>query len=62
MDEILKMTEKIDFNNLTYNFKVQTASINLGKVGGPMYIYGHMKNDDISLQQVQKQQKELKKN
>ena len=62
MDEILKMTEKIDFNNLTYNFKVQTASINLGKVGGPMYIYGHMKNDDISLQQVQKQQKDLKKN
>ena len=62
MDEILKMTEKIDFNNLTYNFKVQTASINLGKVGGPMYIYGHMKNDDISLQQVKKQQKELKKN
>ena len=62
MDEILKMREKIDFNNLTYNFKRQTASINLGKVGDPMYIYGHMKNDDISLQQVQKQQKELKKN
>ena len=56
------MREKIDFNNLTYNFKGQTASINLGKVGGPMYIYGHMKNDDISLQQVQKQQKDLKKN
>ena len=62
MDEILKMREKIDFNNLTYNFKGQTASINLGKVGDPMYIYGHMKNDDISLQQVRKQQKELKKN
>ena len=57
MDEILKMREKIDFNNLTYNFKGQTASINLGKVGDPMYIYGHMKNDDISLQQVQKHQK-----
>ena len=57
MDEILKMREKIDFNNLTYNFKGQTTSINLGKVGDPMYLYGQMKNDDISLQQVQKHQK-----
>ena len=27
MDEILKMRDKIDFSNLTYNFKGQTASI-----------------------------------
>ena len=46
MDEILKMRKKINFNNLTYNFKVQTASINVGNFGGPMYIYGHMKNGD----------------
>ena len=61
MDEILKMTDKIGFNNLTYNFKGQTISINFGEFGGPMYIYGHMKNGDTILQQVEKQQKALKK-
>ena len=61
MDKILKMRDKIDFNNLTYNFKGQTASINFGKFGGPMYIYGHMKNGDTTLQQVEKQQKDFKK-
>ena len=61
MDEILKMRGKIDFNNLTYNCKGQTTSINLGKFGGPMYIYGHMKNGDTSLQQVEKQQKDFKR-
>ena len=59
MDKILKMRDKIDFNNLTYNFKGQTASINFGKFGGPMYIYGHMKNGDTTLQQVEKQQKDF---
>ena len=52
------MRDKIDFNSLTYNYKGQTASINFGKLRGPMYIYGHMKNGDISLQQVEKQQKD----
>ena len=61
MDEILKMREKIDFSNLTYNFKGQTASINFGKFEGPMYIYGHMKNGDRTLQQVEKRQKDFKK-
>ena len=61
VNEILKMRDKIDFNNLTYNFKGQTASINFGKFGGPMYIYGHMKNGDTTLQQVEKQQKDFKK-
>ena len=61
MDEILKMRDKIDFNNLTYNFKGQTISINFGKFGDPMYIYGHMKNGDTTLQQVEKQQKDFKK-
>ena len=59
MNETLKMRGKIDFNNLTYNFKGQTTSINFGKFGGPMYIYGHMKNGDTTLQQVEKQQKDF---
>ena len=61
MDEILKMSNKIDFDNLIYNFKGPTSSINFGKFRGPMYIYGHMKNGDTTLQQVEKQQKDLKK-
>ena len=55
------MRDKIDFNNLTFNFKGQTASINFGKFGGPMYVYGHIKNSDTTLQQVEKQQKDFKK-
>ena len=61
MDKILKMRDKIDLSNLTDNFKGQTASINFGKFGGPRYIYGHMKNGDTTLQQVEKQQKDFKK-
>ena len=61
MDEILKMRDKIDFDRLIYNFKGLTSSINFGKFGGPMYIYGHMENGDTTLQQVEKQQKDFKK-
>ena len=61
MDEILKVSDKIDFSNLTYNFTAQTTSISFGKFGVPMYIYGHMKNGDTTLQQVEKQQKHFKK-
>ena len=48
-DEILKMRDKVDFNNLIYNFKGPTSSINFGKFGGQMYIYGHKRNDDTTL-------------
>ena len=61
MNETLKMKDKIDFSNLTYNFIGQTTSINFGKFGGPMYDYGHMKNGDTTLRQVEKQQKCFKK-
>ena len=59
MDETLEMTGKIYFNNLTYNFKGQTASINFAKFGALMYIYGHIKNGDTTLQKVEKQQKDF---
>ena len=36
-------------------------SITFGKFGCPMYIYGHMKNGCTPLQQVEKQQKDFKK-
>ena len=50
MDEILKMSDKFDFDNLIYIFKWRTSSINFGKFGGPVYSYGHMKNGDRTLQ------------
>ena len=53
MDEILKISNRIDFDNLIYNFKGPTSSINFGKFGGPMYIYGHIKKVTI-LQQVER--------
>ena len=48
MDEILKMSSKIDFDRLIYNFKGPKSSINFGKFGGPMYIYAHMKNENTT--------------
>ena len=50
MDEILKMSKKISHSDLVYDFKGPTASINFGKYWGPMYIYGHMKNSEKTLQ------------
>ena len=52
MDEILEMRDKFDFNNLTYNFKGKTASINFGKFGGPMYIHGHIKNGETNASKI----------
>ena len=51
-NKILKMSDKVVFNNLIYNFynfKGPTSSINFGKFGGQMYIYGHKRNDDTTL-------------
>ena len=53
------MRDRIDFDRLIYNFKGPTSSINFRKFGGPMYIYGHIKNGDTTLQQVEKQQKDF---
>ena len=62
MDEILEMSKKIDYSNLVYHFKGPTHPVNFAIFGGPMYTYNQLKNGDISLQQVEKQQKILKKN
>ena len=57
MDEILKMSDKINFNN----FKGPISSINFGGYGDPMYIYGYMKNGNTTLQEVEKQKINFKK-
>ena len=61
-DEILKMSSEIDYENLVYDFKGQTPSINFSVFGGPMYTYNHLKNVDKTLQQVEKEQEDFKTN
>ena len=61
MDEILEMSRKIYYNNLVYNFKGPTSPISFTKFGGPLYTYNQLKIGDTTLQQVEKQQKDFKK-
>ena len=61
MDEILEMSREIDYSNLTYNFQGPTYLISLAKYGGPVYAYNQLKNGEKTLQQVEKQQKDFKK-
>ena len=61
MDEILEMSRETNYNNLVYNFKGPTAPISFTRCGGPMYTYNQLKNGDTTLQQVEKQQKDFKK-
>ena len=42
IDEILELSGDINHNDLVYDFKGPSTSINFGKYGGPLYIYGHM--------------------
>ena len=60
IDEILKMSEKIDFKNLIYDFKGLTSSIGFLKYAGPMQTYAQLKNGERALQQVEKEQKYFK--
>ena len=61
MSEILNMRDETDFSNLTYNLKGPTAPVNFDKFKDPIYIYDYMKNSDTILQQVENEQKDLKK-
>ena len=60
IDEILQMGKEISHNDLVYDFKGPTSSINLGKYGGPMYIYRQMKDVEKTLQQVEEEQRKKK--
>ena len=57
MDEILKMRKEINYNNnLIYDFKGLTPSINFTAFGGPMYTYNQLRKDEKTLQQVEEEQ------
>ena len=57
MAEILKMSRKINYSNLVYDFKGPTPSINFAVFGGPMYTYNQLKNGEKTLWQVEQEQK-----
>ena len=61
IDEILQMSKEISHSDLVYDFKVPTPSTKFGKYGGTMYIYGHMKDGEKTLQQVEEEQKHFRK-
>ena len=49
-NEIQEISEKLDYNNLTYFFKdSRIPSINFIKFKGPMGLFKNIKNGDISL-------------
>ena len=53
------MSKEINCNNLVYNFKGPTHPIDFAKFDSRMYIYDQLKNSDITLQQVENQQKDF---
>ena len=61
MDKTLEMSKEINYSNLIYHFEGLTKSINFAIFGGPMYTYNRLKNDYTTLQKVEKQQKDFKK-
>ena len=61
MDEILEMSREIDYNNLVYDFKGPTPSINFTIFGGSMYPYNQLKKGEKTIQQVEEEQKYFSK-
>ena len=55
------MSREINYSNLVYDFKGPNPSINFAIFGGPMYTYNQLKNGEKTLQQVEEEQKYLKK-
>ena len=61
MNEILEMSREIDYYNLVYKFKGPTKAISFTKSGGPMYTYDQLKKGKKTLQQIEKEQEDFKK-
>ena len=61
LDEILEMSKEIDYGNLVYNVKGPTHPIIFPIFDGPLHTYDQLKNSNISLQQVENQQKDFRK-
>ena len=60
--KIRESYEPVDFLDVDYNFKdLRIPSVSFSKFKGPMYIFKRIYNGDISLENVEKEQIELKK-
>ena len=66
IDGLAKIRESykpIDFNDLTYDFKdLRIPSVGFIKFKGPLHIFKCIHNGDIPLEDIEKEQIELKKN
>ena len=61
MVEIRNQFNKIDFNDLTYFYKGNTAPIKFIGFRGPQHIFKSIYNGSIPLEGVEKEQKEFKR-
>ena len=60
--KILKSYEPVDFLDVDYNFKdLRIPSVSFSKFKSPMYIFKRIYESDITLEDIEKEQIELKK-
>ena len=59
--KILESSEPIDFNNLIYFYKGDSAPIKFISYKGPMHIFKSINNGDISLEDIEKEQIKFKR-
>ena len=58
MADMQDLSKQIDLNNLTYKFKVEDlAPINFIKLKGPLLIHKDIAEDDIALEDTEKDKK-----
>ena len=60
MEEIQDLSKQIDFNNLTYRYKGNTASKTFIGFKGPLGFYRNIQEGYITLEKSEKKQKEFK--
>ena len=65
LDRLAKIRESykhIDFNDVTYNFKdLRISPVGFIKFKGPLHIFKSIHDGDIPLEDLEKEQKELKR-
>ena len=57
MAEIRNSTKQIDFNNLTYSYKGESAPISFIGFKGPVRIFKSIHDGDITLEDVEEDKK-----
>ena len=60
MEEIHDLSKQIDFNNLTYRYKCNTAPKTFIGFKGPLGFYKNIKEGYITLEKAEEERKEFK--